>query len=189
MGLDLPLGVPAELIAGETWNWTHQFPDLPISDGWSTLTYQFRGKDIIDIAAPRITNDGTTWTVLTLPADTTAKLTGRYEWFARVAAAAGTYAGQQRTAARGTLYLRPNPVTAVAGDLQTFNEKMLAQCEQEIAARIPGNGSGHVSNAVNGDNLTKLDLAELEDLRRHFRSLVQMERRKGQWGPGVAFRG
>jgi hypothetical protein len=189
MGLDIPLGVPAELIAGETWNWQDQFEALPIADGWSALTYQLRGVDVIDIAAPRVTNDGTLWTVLTLPADTTAKLTGRYQWFARLAAAAGTYAGQQRTAKKGTVYIRPNPVTAVGGTLQTFNEKMLAQCEQEIQARIPGTGAGHVSIAVNGENLTKLDLQQLEDMRRHFSNLVAMERRKGQWGPGVAFRG
>jgi hypothetical protein len=189
MGLEIPFGVPGELTAGETWNWQDQFQDLPISDGWTALTYHFRGIDVLDIAAPRITNDGTTWTVLTLPADTTAKLSGRYEWFARVAAAAGTYAGQQRTAKRGTVYVRKNPVAAVAGDLQTFNEKLLAQVEQEILARVPGSGAGHVSIAVNGENLTMLDMQELVDLRAKVNSLVAMERRKGQWGPGVAFRG
>ncbi len=189
MGLSIPFGVPGELIAGESWNWEDQFQDFPISDGWGALTYHLRGIDVIDIAAPRVTNDGSVWTVLTLPADTTAKLPGKYEWYARVAAAAGTYAGQQRTAKRGTVYVRPNPVTAVAGARQSFNEKMLAQVEQEISARIPGTGAGHVSIAVNGENLTKLDLEKLEDMRRHFSNLVAMERRKGQWGPGVALRG
>jgi hypothetical protein len=184
----IPLGVPAELIAGETWNWQHQFQDLPISDGWNALTYQFRGVDVIDIATPRVTNDGTLWTVLTLPADTTAKIPGRYEWFARVAAAAGTYAGQQRTAARGVVLLRANPVTAIAGTLQTFNEQMLAQIEQEFKARVPGTGAGHVSLAIDGQNLTKLPIMELHDLRKYYRNLVSMDRRGGQWGPDIAFR-
>jgi hypothetical protein len=181
-------GVPAILIAGETWNWTDQFPDLPISDGWTTLKYEFRGVDTLDLQnAPQITNDGSTWTVITLPADTTAKLAGRYEWFARLTGS-GTYAGQQRIAKRGTVTIKANPSTAVAGAYQTNAEQMLALVQAELKARITGTGSAHDSRMIDGFQLNKIDVGQLQDLEKTYLARVYQERHQGKLGPDVAFR-
>lgn len=183
-----PTTVPAILIAGETWTWTLQFGDFPISEGWSTLKIEFRGIDTIDIQnAPQVTNDGTTWTIKTAPADTAAKHAGRYEWFARVSAAAGIYANQQRIAARGFVVLKADPASSGAGVLQSFAEQMLTLIQAEIKARVTGTGSAHDSRTVDGFQLTKIDIDKLQELEKLYQSRVNRERHQGQSGPDVAF--
>ena len=187
MTLTLPTRMPALLVAGDTWNWEDTFPDFPISDGWDQLEYHLRGIGVVDIAngAPKITNDGTTWTTLLAPADTSGVAAGMYRWMARVTASAGTYIGQKHTVRRGTVIVKSD-LTGAAD--QDADEIILTKIVQEITARIPGSGAGHVRSMVDNLELWKVDMDVLEKLRSKYEARVWRKRHPGQLGPRMAFR-
>ena len=186
MTLTPPTSVPAILIAGDSWDFTLEFVDYPITDGWSTLEVYFRGVGSFTLDAADITNDGTKIIVQTDPADSATLPAGRYEWFARVIGA-GAVAGQEKVAGRGTTLIRSNPETAVAGDLPTDNEKILALIVAETKARITGTGSAHDSIVIDGFQLSKINFEQLEKLERKYQARVAAERQAGRSGPSVAF--
>ena len=99
MAPTIPLGEPTTVAAGDTWLWQQVFPDYPASEGWS-VSYRFRGANVLDTAAGEVAYSGTTATV-TIAATNTATLTpGTYYWQA-IATGSGTYAGRVHTAGSG----------------------------------------------------------------------------------------
>jgi hypothetical protein len=181
-----PTSVPATLIAGDSWDFTLEFPDYPISAGWSTVEIYFRGIGTMNVDPTDITQDGTKFTIQTDPADSATLAEGRYEWFARLIGA-GAVSGQEKVVARGSTMILKNPETATAGDLQSHNEKTLGLIRSEIQARITGTGSSHDSRMIDGFQLNKISMEQLQDLETLYSNRVYRERHKGQLGPDVAF--
>ncbi len=169
-----PVGIPAVLRAGDTWKWTQTYTDFPISDSWA-LSYHIRGKDRIDWDSSWVTDDGTTHTI-EIPSAVTALIgAGGYTWQARVTDTSETY-----TAAEGVLTIEPDPETAVAGDLQSHAERMVAVLEPEIEARILGTGSAHEDYMIAGRQIRKIPIGELKAMLGRYRSEVRRQRHPTQ---------
>src|SRR5689334_19426317 len=95
----IPCGVPARLVAGDTWEWTLELADYPVSEGWA-LAYVFVAltdatQDPLESDPTWITDDGQQWTV-SIPTTSTGLKEGTYRWRAMV-----SLAGKRFTAREG----------------------------------------------------------------------------------------
>lgn len=169
MTYQAPSSEPALLRAGDTWAWTRQFADYPVSEGW-TLSYAIQGVSAVTWDAAWVTDDGSTFTV-TIPAATTEALaSGRYTWAAFV-----TLAGARYTAAEGAFWVEPDLATAVAGSQQAHAEKMVAAIQTELENRLNPTsvsaGRGTVEKyTVHGRSIELLPTPELRQLLGYYRS-------------------
>lgn len=130
-----------------------------------------------------VTDDGASTSTVTVAYSNTASIAaGNYTWVATV-----EKDGERYEAGRGTFTVLANASAAAAGDLQSFAEEMLANVEDEIRARITGDGSAHnsytIGTAAGGRSLDKMTLAELTTLRDKLRNDVQRERFAGKLAP------
>lgn len=132
-----PVGVPSQLIAGDTLLFRVSYGDFPVSEGW-TLSMTLAGVGTLQSEAGEITNDGSvTWTV-TIPASRTRTLAakaGVYRWF-HYMTGSGSYAGRRYTVAEGRIEVVQNPADAADGDFQYQEEKDLAVVEAKLAGRL-----------------------------------------------------
>lgn len=167
-------GVPAQLRAGDTWEWRANFGDFPVSEGW-TLSYDFRGIGRLDWDSDWSVSGADGWT-LTVPASSTADLTnGRYEWAARMTGTGG-YAGREYTVESGYVDVLPDLQAADAGDRQSFYEAQLAVVREVLAGRIT---TDIVSYTIAGRQVVKMGVEELIALESTLASKVARMRRGG----------
>lgn len=121
-----PLGVPAQIVAGDTLLFdVPTYSGFPASESW-TPSYTFAGKGVLHTAASEVTSDGSTYTVL-VPASRTIELdskAGVYEWHLFMTGS-GAYANRRYEVDSGRVTVLSNPATAVDGDFQ-------AQCEKDL---------------------------------------------------------
>lgn len=184
-----PTGVPAQVIAGDTWKWRIQdLQDYPFSESWQLL-YEFVGIAALHITQAMVVYastgaDAGFW-VITVPLGSTTIAAGRYRLLGRMVGS-GTYAGLEYTISDDVVVLIANPRTAAAGDFQTQAEKMLAKIDAEISARLSGTaGSAHESYQVDGRALNKVTLHDLNRLRGKYAGRVYREK-TGRVGERVA---
>lgn len=124
-----------------------------------------------------LSDDGTTWTV-TIPAASTATLTaGSY-----VVERHYTLAGNRYTDTLPRLEVKPNAATAIAGSLQSFNEKMLAAL-QSLLYPASGAVSDVESYQIHGRAITKMNRLDLQKWYDHYLSLVTREKNGGKLAP------
>lgn len=132
-----PVGVPSQLIAGDTLLFSVSYGDFPVSEGW-TLSMTLAGVGTLQTESGEITeDDGTTWTV-TIPASRTRTLAakpGVYRWF-HYMTGSGSYSGRRYTVAEGRIEVLLNPADAADGDFQFQEEKDLAVVEARLAGRL-----------------------------------------------------
>lgn len=171
--------------AGDTWQWTTQFPEYPASEG-GTLTYAFAGPACFSISGTEVVVSGLAYAV-TVPAATSAALTaGRYDWTAYI-----TLATVRRAARTGILVVTPNLATAT-GDNRAHSEKMLALIEAELVTRVTGGSAGGgaaiESYQIGGWSISKVPTAELYLLRNKYRWEVWRSRNTCRIGPTVGVR-
>ena len=169
MTYQLPSSEPALLRAGDTWEWTRQFGDFPVSEGW-TLSYAIQGVQAITWDAAWVTNDGSTFTV-SIPKSATGVTSGRYAWAAFVT---GTD-GKRYTAEEGAFWVEPDLATVTTGSQQAHAEKMVAAIQTELENRINPTsvsaGRGTVEKyTVHGRSIEILPTPELRALLGYYRS-------------------
>ena len=103
--MSAPTQVPAELIAGDTWEWTRELSDYPAGT-WTATWYFVKGGAMFSVVG---TASGTTHAATVAAATTSAKAAGRYRWTLTVLAA-----GVRKSVEEGWVEVTPNPAgTAV----------------------------------------------------------------------------
>jgi hypothetical protein len=168
----LPNCEPTDVVAGDTWSWTHENAEFPVADGW-VLSYSIRGASALTWNTAWVTNDGRLWTVA-IPTASTAPLTAGTYRFERHYAANG----QRWTTSLRTLEIVADAATAVAGALQSDNEKMLAA----LWTLLYGNGtvSDVESYQIHGRQLVRMKKLELQKWYDVYRGRVRREQNGGQ---------
>lgn len=162
------MSIPAQFVAGDTVEFTDSYEDYPASDGW-TLTYVLRGASSLNATG---TADGDEWTV-TFSANQTALLQpGRYEYAAFV-----SLDGERYTVANGRVDVRPNLITAMAGDKVSRLEKLVAVLDEAILGRYTDDMQ---SFSISGRNLTLIPISELRMHRGEYaRELWRLKNPQG----------
>ena len=173
----VPTVEPTTVVAGDTWTWTHQAADFPISEGWA-LSYSIRGASALTWSASWVTDDGALWTVA-IPAASTASITAGAYVFERHYTGSGTYAGQRFTVELDRLDVDADAATAAAGTLQSLNEKMLA-----ALASLLYPSSGVVSDVdsyqIHGRAITKMSRLDLQKWYDIYAARVKREQSGGR---------
>jgi hypothetical protein len=153
-----PIGVPAQIVAGDTLLFDVSFSDFPASESW-TLAFEFAGAGRLTTLEAEVVNDGSKYTV-TVPASRTITLDSRpgvYRCFATLTGT-GAYAGRKYTLEQRTVEVLSNPSTAQDGEFQAQCEKDLAVVEAAIAGQI---ADGMKSYTIRGRQVVLFDRAEL----------------------------
>jgi hypothetical protein len=175
-----PVGVPAQIVAGDTVKFTVSYSDYPISESW-TLAIRLAGAAVLEWDAAWLTDDGNVWTV-TIPATKTQTLNsspGVYRWFADVTGS-GAYAGEKYTVADGTIVVTANPRQAQNGDFQSQEEKDLAVVEAAIANNLT---DGMKAYTIKGRQVVLMDHSELLAERSRLKRAVWRLKHPGKFGP------
>jgi len=166
MTIEIPTTEPAELRAGDTWQWRREdLSDYPASS-W-TLTYYFRNKTAhFDVTA---TADGDAFAVEVAKATTAARAVGQYDWFASVTDGADRF-----EVARGRLSVLADYSVAAALDGRSFSRKMLDYIEAALLNRATSDQLDLINTTLASRSLTR-DRAGMITLRDKFRAEVRAE--------------
>lgn len=176
-----PTGIPSSVKAGDSWIWrVADFADFPYSEGWS-LSYAIAGVGYLavpDADKPESTvayatsgDDAGFWVTTIVPAHSKIPA-GRYRIVGRMTGS-GAYAGKVYTVSDETLVVSDDPAEATKGEFQSHAEKMLAIIEEEIEARITGNGSAHESYVIEGRQISKIPIEKLTQMRGKYAAEVR----------------
>lgn len=167
--------MPQQFAAGTTVKYSRGFADYTPGDGW-TLAVHLAGASIIT-ATVAADVSGSTWNVTLTAAVTGVLKAGVYQWRELVTKSSETY-----VAASGAVTVLPNIATAVAGDFQTFAERMLAAIEAVLVGRIPADVESY---QIAGRSLTRIPVMELQELRARYQGEVAAQRKPGTFGTTI----
>jgi hypothetical protein len=174
----LPTQPPAQFEAGTTVRFTQlpvtsAFGDVSPAAGWS-LTWLLRGPGEADALA---TDDGAIWTVNLSATATRALSPGPYTWALRASAG-----GDVVTIASGRCTVTVDMAEAVAGDVQTWEERTLAVVE----AALSGNLTDAVQFYMIGDQqINRIPIEKLMAIRTQLQSAVAQQRSAAGFGRPV----
>jgi len=159
---------PLEITAGDRVTWELYLPEYLPADGW-TLKYAFRGPSVIDLAS---TPDGQSH-LIDVPGNTSKDFApGSYSWARYVQNADGT----RETITTGRTVIKPDLVAAGANyDGSSHAERVLAAIERVIEGRA---AKGDQELQFDGKRLTKMTVAELLNLRQHYRNEFRKEKQQ-----------
>lgn len=166
MTASIPTNEPAELRAGDTWQWRREdLSDYPASAGWS-LKYYFRNAAAkFDITAAA---DGDAFAVEVAKAST-GKTPGAYDWIAVVESTT-----HRHQIDAGRLTVLPNLATDVVYDARTFARKMLDYIEAALLNRASGDQLDLINAQLDQRSMTR-DKSGLTALRNQYRAEVRAE--------------
>ena len=117
---------------------------------------------------------------ITLTAAITAGLAaGTYQWSERV-----TKSGESYDAASGLVVVQANIATAIAGDLQSWEEKALVVVDAALLGRLT---SDQQAFSIAGRAVTKIPITELLSIRTSLVAAVRSQRTPGKFGTSVDF--
>lgn len=181
----IPTGWPNFITAGTTCKVDRSFSQYGGSPNWS-LSVHFAGPQTANFAStPQITPDGKLFHVV-LTADDTQPLNpggGVSLAYTLVERLTGTD-GEVFDVNVEKLMVSPNIALASAGDYLTPEEKILAQLQTTLAARIAGGAVE--SYSVAGRSITKVSTKELRDMIGSYKWIVYRQRNPGRIGiPGT----
>lgn len=164
--------VPSELIAGDTWAWSHSLADYP-ADTWTATVYfenQFQTFNAAGSAS------GSDHAFSIAAATTAAYKPGRYQWRLRV-----TDGTTVSTVASGWSEVKINPASAGARDVRSWARRTL----EAVEAFLEGNATtAQASMALNGRSISRWSLAELTQWRSQLRQEVRTEEQGSRAGLG-----
>lgn len=168
MAYTVPTTEPAQLRAGDTWQWRREdLSDYPAS-AW-TLTYYFRSAAAyFDVTA---TADGDAFEVSVAKATTAAKTAGWYDWFAMVDDGAERYQVDS-----GRVEVLANVAAAAAYDARTFARKMVDSIEDALESRATADTLDVIQTQLDSRGLTR-DRNGLLKLREYFAAEAAREDR------------
>ncbi len=164
--------VPANLVAGDTWEWTRELADYPA--GTWTLTY-FLSRDgkKFSFAA---TADGTSHSVSVAAATTADYQAGRYFWQGRVVSGSEAF-----TVEEGWVEVQPNPASTANADPRSWARRTL----DAVECFLEGNAStAQASMTIQGRSLSRWSIAELMQFRDKLRQEVRVEEQGSRAGLG-----
>lgn len=166
----IPEGVPADLIAGDTWTWTRALADYPAGT-WIATAY-FENKDgVFSVAASA---SGTTHSFTIAAATTSGYKPGRYSWRIRV-----TDGSTTTTVEDGITQVEIDPAKAGKADTRTFARRMLDAIEATLEGRAT---SDQQAMSINGRSISRTPISDLMSLRDRFRGETRSE--EGTTGGG-----
>jgi len=159
---------PLEITAGDRVTWELYLPEYLPADGW-TLKYALRGPSVIDLSAMA---NGQSH-LIDVPGNTTKDfIPGSYSWARYVQKADGS----RETITTGRMVIAPDLVATGANyDGSSHAERVLAAIERVIEGRA---AKGDQELQFDGKRLTKMTVAELLNLRQHYRNELRKEREK-----------
>lgn len=183
----IPTSWPTFITAGTTFKVDRSFIGYGGSPNWS-LSVLFAGPHVASFAStPQITPDpgGPTFHIVLAPADTQPlnPSGGASLAYTLVERLTGTN-GEVFDVSVEKILVSPNIASAVAGDYLTAEEKILAQLQTTLAARITGGAVE--SYSIAGRSITKVSTKELRDMIGSYKWLVYKQRNAGRVGvPGT----
>lgn len=165
-------GVPARLVAGDTWRWRRS--DLAADYSPADHTLSFRGVLASLTAA--------TWAAVAAEVDgvfevniaasaTSGFSAGRYEWAAILTRNSD---GHRVVVDRGVVIVDPD-LGAATFDPRSEDEKLLAAVDATLSGRVTKDVESYT---IEGRSLTKIPFVELRSLRDQLRREVNAARRR-----------
>jgi hypothetical protein len=172
--------------ANTTWKWYRDESTYPPSEGYA-LSYALRGASVLNISGGQITDDGASRFTITVADEDTADVTaGTYTLVAYAAKD-----GERFEIGRWSVVVLADVSAATAGQLQSHPERMVTILEEEIEARVSGDGSAHaglsIGTAAGGRQIEMIPLRELYQLLAQYRAQVRAERNRGRL-PSIGIR-
>lgn len=165
--------VPAELTAGDTWEWERDLADYP-APTW-TLAYNLK-NECGAIGPISSTPNGSKHQITVAAATTADYEPGRYRYYVR--ATAGTVS---KTIEEGWVVVKADPADAGALDARSLSQKTL----DALNARIHGRATqDQMSMSVNGRSISRIPLPELLQLRDTLQAEVKAEDDAASKGAG-----
>jgi len=179
----IPTSWPKFITAGASFKVDRRFSQYSGSPDW-VLSVLFGGAAVKTITGtPQITPDGNVYHIALAPADTQPLNPGGG------ASLAYTVVERLTAASTGEVYdvnvekimISPNIALAEAGDYLTPEEKILAQLQTTLAARI--SGGAVESYSIAGRSITKISTPQLQEMIGQYKWKVYQQRNPGR--PGV----
>lgn len=176
--MDPQRSMPPALDAGTSLHVVLAYPDFPAS-AWTAELWLGGGALVAPVKA-----DGTplsdAFDFEFAAAETSAWVAGVYQWQVRVTSSSGVL-----TADRGQLTVRPNLATALAGDLQPWEERALAAVTKVIEGRIDADVQQFT---IAGRLVEQIPVKELFAIRRRLKAALTRARHPGRLGTPVLAR-
>ena len=173
----IPIGVPAQIVSGDTLEFDYSNSDFPVADGWA-LSFVLRGPQDLASEAGQITTQGDTYKVKIPAASVKLAVTGRsttYGW-----ALYFTKGSDRVTAATGSTEVLRNPSAAI--NEKSHNERML----EVIKATLEGRTIADVeSYQIDGRAVNNIPYEQLLKARDKYARLVRRDRNPGRLGRSV----
>jgi len=180
----IPDEVPVAFTAGVTVKFHRGFNDYPPADGWTYKIYFNGATDVFSADGVIDPKDSSAWLVTINPSDSEVD-PGLYRYVERVSSSGGT---EVYDAGEGVVQILPDLATAPAGATLSFAEKMLAQIEAEIQARVTADVeeySVQASSLGGGRSVKKIPMVELQKLRGYYGAMVRRKKNPGTIGAQV----
>jgi hypothetical protein len=178
---------PTFLTAGATFKLDRAFRQFPNTD-W-TLAVYLVGSVVGNFSGtPAITpdQDGSTFHIVLTPANTATlnPAGGASLAYSYVERLTNQASGEVFDVNTGRIMVSPNVATATAGDFLSPEEKILAQLQTTLAARVAGGAVE--SYSIAGRSITKVSTKELRDMIGSYKWIVYRQRNPGRVGvPGT----
>lgn len=161
--MSTPEQVPAELIAGDTWEWTRDLSDYPAGT-WSATWWFEKADKNFSVAG---TASGATHAAAVTAATSGGYGVGRYRWRLSV-----TDGSARHTVEEGWLEVLPNPAADGNYDHRTHARRVLDAIEAVIEGRASQDQS---SVSIGGRSLARTPIPDLLVLRDKYRAEAQSE--------------
>lgn len=159
--------LPGKVYSGDSiqWKLDDYIADYPLAD--YSLQYEFRLEATGSTAIAAAVEDSGYY-VFSMPENMDP---GQWVW-ALIVTQTSTSRSVVLDGGRLVVEAKPNSASAL-----THAERMLSQIERELEARIPGSGSAHSEYAINGRSLKRLEVVELEAMRKRYQAEITAQRR------------
>jgi len=179
----IPTSWPKFITAGNTFKVDRSFQQFGGSPDWA-LSLIFAGAAVATIAGtPQITPDGNVYHVVLAPTDTqplnpSGGASLAYTVVERLTASSD---GEVIDVSVHKIMVSPNIAEAEPGDYLTTEEKILAQLETMLLARIAGGAVE--SYSIAGRSISKLSIPQLQEMIGQYKWKVYRQRNPGR--PGI----
>lgn len=166
MAIETLAGIPAELTAGDSLQWTTTLADYSASDSWSVSTY-FRADDgrRFEVVMSGVT---TTWTGTLDGSDTSKWSAGVYSWHTVVSKNA-----DRITVDHGQIRVLPDPEGETP---PSHARRMLDAIEALIEGRLTSDKAERFT--INGQSIDKMPSNEIREWRNYYAAEVAAERNR-----------
>jgi hypothetical protein len=163
---------PSEFAIGESLAWSKSFADYSAADGW-TLTYYFRGPTNFDVVG---TANGTKFDVNVATTVTANASAGVYFWQAWLSKGADKI---RADSGRTTAVAGFPTVSAPGFDGKSDAEKLLDAIDALLEGKATVDQQEYTIGAGGAQQqLRKIPIPDLLELRKHYAAIVAGERRK-----------